>query len=121
MSENKKDTNKSNDERRYAVPQGYSWYGIPSGHSHSGKHLQKGGMTESINEKWLYTRSLFVTIVSVCFLGFILVDQGINEDTWGFFGFWSIVFIIAAFFTFKSRRDLKKMENDSLNERQKVS
>ncbi len=98
-------------ERQYALPQGYSWYGIPSAHSHTGRHLQKKEFTEITKVNWLYSRGIFVVIVSVVFLIFIIIDQGINEQTIFYFGFWTILLIFAGIITVWAHRERKLTKN----------
>ncbi len=49
MTEKKiKDPDSSTDKRSFAIPQGYSWYGISSGHSLSAKNLRKGSIVKDL-------------------------------------------------------------------------
>ncbi|MHA1994778.1 MAG: hypothetical protein ACW97Z_09570 [Candidatus Hodarchaeales archaeon] len=49
MSENKENgTDKHEKRREYTVPQGFSWYGISSGHSVSVKQLQNRSILKDL-------------------------------------------------------------------------
>ena len=60
------DPDSSTDKRGFAIPQGYSWYGISSGHSLSAKNLRKGSIVNDLLCGFITILGIKTILIIIC-------------------------------------------------------